>query len=246
MTAPKLKTNSLISELTPSIEAGRLLISDIEKQQRLREARAIPERYQSLAIEGMIHFLDDKPRLGAEALERALALCPGDGVTWTNYGTILSKKALYTRECYLLERAIQQPVPVMFQHALAFGAFWGDMEKMTKAHDLIKKYGAEVTHAQDALLTYDMFQRLDSSVREDIKNAATVVQEIAEERGICCVRSHIESDGYGEMSFSCEVNIEDASTLTQLNNSILDRMVSRGYEKGKCVAYFESVGAEES
>ncbi|MBD8146530.1 hypothetical protein [Pantoea agglomerans] len=242
MTAPKLKTNSLISDLTPSVQAGRLLISDIEKQKKLREARVIPERYQGLAIEGMIHFLDGKHRLGTECLERSIEMCPGDGVTWTNYSTILTNKALYAQQEELLERALHRGVASMLELVLVFGAFWGDMDKMSRALEVINKYGVEVTNAQDALGTYNMFLGLDNSVKNDIKNAASILRVIAEEHSIPCARSHIESDGYGEMSFSCEIKVNDASVLTKLNFEIIERMVAHGYEAGKCVAYFESLG----
>ena len=242
MAAPKLKTNSLISDLRPSLDAGRLLISDLEKQKLLREARAIPELYQALAIEGMIHFLDGKPRLGTEALERSIDLCPGDGVTWTNYSAILTNKALYTQQEDLLERALQRCVTNMFVQALAFGAFWGDMSMMTKAFNLIEKYSADTSRVDDALETYEKFKRLDDSVSQDVKNAALVVRDIAENRGIVCMCSHIESDDFGDMAFTCEIEIDDADFLTELNNIVIDEMVARGYETGRCVAYFESWG----
>lgn len=217
-------------------------MSDFEKQKLLREARAIPERYQALAIEGMIHFLDGKHRLATEALERSLEVCPSDSVTWTNYAALLSKKGLYTQLENLLDRALSGLVKNMFEQALAFGAFWGDMSMMTKAFTLIEKYNADAQNADDALETYEKFKSLEDSLSVDVKNAARIVRNIAESHGISCVRSHIESDDFGDMSFTCEIDIDDVELLTELNNSIIEEMVACGYETGRCVAYFESCG----
>ncbi|MGS3503290.1 tetratricopeptide repeat protein [Citrobacter koseri] len=242
MAAPKLKTNDIIRDLRPSLEAGRLLISDFEKQTMLRQVRSIPARYQALALEGMIHFLDGKTRLGTEALDRSLELCPGDSVTWTNYSAVLAKKGLYTQLEVLMNRVISQSVTQMFEQALAFGAFWGDMDMMNRALEVIGKYGCDLSHDNGALDTFNEFSKLDESLREEIKNAASVVRSVAEEFGLACLRSHIESDGYDEMSFTCEVNIEDVDLLVNINSRVIDGMVAKGYETGRCVAYFESAG----
>ena len=240
MAAPKLKTNDIIRDLKPSLEAGRLLMSDFEKQTMLRQVRSIPSRYQSLALEGMIHFLDGKNRLGTESLERSLELCPSDDVTWTNYAAILNQKGLYTQAEGLFQRAILQCVPRMFEQALLFGAFWGDMEMMTKALTMIEKYDCEITFGESALNTFKNMKNFDEKLRQDIKNAASVVRNIAEEFGLVCTRSHVEDDGFGELAFTCEICVDDVDTLMNLNSRVIEDMVSQGYESSRCVAYFES------
>lgn len=242
MAAPKLKTNDIIRDLKPSLEAGRLLMSDFEKQVMLRQVRSIPSSYQALALEGMIHFLDGKTRLGTESLERSLELCPNDYVTWTNYSAVLAQKGLYTQLDSLMNRAISQSVTQMFSQALAFGAFWGDMDMMSRSLEVIKKSGIDISSDDNALSTFKNISGLDSELQEEIKNAAIILRNIAEEFGLSCIRSHIENDGYGEMSFTCEVSIEDIELLININNKVINDMVEKGYETGRCVAYFESVG----
>lgn len=241
MAAPKLKTNDIIRDLRPSIEAGRLLMSDFEKQSMLRQVRSIPSRYQALALEGMIHFLDGKTRLGTESLERSLELCPSDYVTWTNYSAILAQKSLYTQLEDLMNRAISQSVTQMFEQALAFGAFWGDMDMMNRALGMMEKYSCDITYGDSALATFNNINSLDEGLRTEIQNVAIVVRNVAEEFGLSCIRSHIESDGFGEISFTCEVIMEDVDILMDINNRVIDNMVAKGYETGRCVAYFESV-----
>ncbi|URL13330.1 hypothetical protein LVR30_13885 [Pantoea ananatis] len=242
MLAPKLKTNSLIDDLTPSLKAGKLLLSDLEKQKLLREARAIPERYQGLAIEGLIQFLDGKNRLGTEALDLSLEICPSDGVTWANYYAILTDKALYTQLESLLERAHRASISRMYRHSFEFGAFWGDMEMMKKSYSLFEKYDNDTSDLEDVIATFDNFKNIDEEFYSDIKNAARIIRDIAEHHGLPCQCSHIECDDFGEMSFSCEIKVDDASFLTKLNTEVIEEMVSRGYETGRCVAYFESYG----
>lgn len=240
MAAPKLKTNSIIKALKPSMDAGELLLSDFDKQKLLREVRAIPEAYQALAIEGMIQFLDGKVLSGTQCLERSLELCPTDGVTWKNYSAVLYQKAQYCQQEEILHRALGYPITSMFTQALAFGAFWGDMEMMKKSADLMDKYNLPYREddggARDTMLN---FLDIDESLRLDIMNAARVVRDLAEREGLVCRKSHIENDGYGEMAFSCEIETDDADYLMNLNSQIIDEMVANGLETGRCVAYFE-------
>ncbi|MBO2029642.1 hypothetical protein J4734_25780 [Klebsiella pneumoniae] len=179
-------------------------MSDFEKQTMLRQVRSIPSRYQSLALEGMIHFLDGKNRLGTESLERSLELCPSDDVTWTNYAAILNQKGLYTQAEGLFQRLFYNACPECLNKHCYLGPL-GDMEMMTKALTMIEKYDCEITFGESALNTFKNMKNFDEKLRQDIKNAASVVRNIAEEFGLVCTRSHVEDDGFGELAFTCDL-----------------------------------------
>jgi len=240
MAAPKLKTNDIIMELKPSTDAGRLLLSDFEKQVLLRQVRSIDLLYQSLALEGLIQLLDGKSRLGIEAFERSINLCPSDGVTWVNYSSVLVQKNLYVQAGILINRAIDQSIYQVSELALEFGAFWCDMDMIKRVLNMAEKYDYEFTDSDSPLSRFNSIRKLDESLVVDIRNAASVVRKIAEDNGLPCRKSAIEDDGFGEVSFSCEIDVDDVDTLVNLNAKIIDDMVGLGYETGRCVAYFKS------
>lgn len=240
MAAPKLKTNDIIMELKPSTDAGRLLLSAFEKQVLLRQVRSIDLLYQSLALEGLIQLLDGKSRLGIEAFERSINLCPSDGVTWVNYSSVLVQKSLYVQAGVLINRAIDQSIYQVSELALEFGAFWCDMDMIKRVLNMAEKYGYEFTDSDNLLSRFNSISKLDECLVADIRNAASVVRKIAEDSGLPCRKSTIEDDGFGEVSFSCEIDVDDVDTLVNLNAKIIDDMVGLGYETGCCVAYFKS------
>lgn len=236
------KTGEVVAKLGPSLEAGRILLLDLEKQKLLREARALPIRYQSLALEGLILLLDGKVERGIEAIERSLAICPTDSVTWSNFSSALSNLGLYSKRRELLTRALDYDFPCMTEHALNFAAFWADGEILDMAIAKLEKFGlSEKETNVPALQTALVLKNLGESITDGLKQAADVLMCVVESESLRALSSSILTDGEGYASFSVGIETEDAEYLSYLNDKVVDEMIERGLETGSSVAYFEAV-----
>lgn len=173
-------------------------------------------------------------------LSGRLDLCPGDSVTWMNYSSILVQKSLYVQAESVINRAIDRSVYQTSALALDFGAFWCDMDMMKRVLNMAERYDYKLTESNSPLSRFNAINKLDERLVADIRNVASVVRKIANDNGLLCRKSSIEDDGFGEASFSCEIDVGDADTLINLNAKIIDDMVGLGYETGRCVAYFKS------
>ncbi|HBD0122855.1 TPA: hypothetical protein KFT87_003754 [Escherichia coli] len=236
------KTGEVVAKLGPSLEAGRILLLDLEKQKLLREARALPIRYQSLALEGLILLLDGKVERGIEAIETSLAICPTDPVTWNNFSSALSNLGLYSKRRELLTRALDYDFPCMAEHALNFAAFWADGEILDMAIAKLEKFGqTEKETNVSALQTALVLSNLGDSMSDGLKKAADVLMYIVESESLRAKTSSLLTDGDGYASFSVGIETEDAEYLSYLNDKVVDEMIERGLETGCSVAYFEAV-----
>lgn len=236
------RTGEVVAKLGPSLEAGRLLLLDLEKQKLLKEARALPVRYQSLALEGLILLLDGKVERGIEAIENSLAICPTDPVTWGNYSSALSKIGLYSKQRELLVRALDYDFPSMAEHALHFAAFWADGEILDMAIAKLEKFG-QVDKDTNVLplQTAHILSNLGDSMSDGLKKVADVLMYIVESESLRTKNSNLLTDGEGYVSFSIGIETDDANYLSYLNDKVVDVMIDRGLETGCSVAYFEAV-----
>lgn len=235
-------TGEVVAKLGPSLEAGRILLLDIEKQKLLREVRSIPVRYQSLALEGLILLLDGKVERGIEAIETSLSICPTDSVTWGNYSSALCNIGLYSKQRELLIRALDYDFPWMADHALHFAAFWADGEIIDMAIAKLKKLGRSNEEGNAyPLQTALALSKLSDSMRDSLKRAADVIMFIVEGESLRAKNSNLLTDGEGYASFSVSIETDDAQYLSYLNDKVIDVMIDRGLEAGDSVAYFEAV-----
>ncbi|HGY5136661.1 TPA: tetratricopeptide repeat protein [Citrobacter braakii] len=236
------KTGEVIAKLGPSLEAGRILFLDIEKQKLLRDARALPVRYQSLAIEGLILLLDGKVERGIEAIEKSLAIYPTDPVTWVNYSSALSNTGLYSKHRELLVRVLDYDFPCMADHALHFAAFWADGEMLDMAIAKLEKFGQSDKETNVLpLQTAKILSNLGDSMTDGLKKVAEVLMYIVESESLRAKNSNLLTDGEGYVSFSIGIETDDAEYLSYLNDKVVDVMIDRGLETGCSVAYFEAV-----
>ncbi|HCM5145828.1 TPA: hypothetical protein ACK8T7_003342 [Klebsiella aerogenes] len=236
------KTREVVAKLGPSLEAGRLLLLDLEKQKLLREARALPVKYQSLALEGLILLLDGRVESGIAAIEQSLTLCPTDPVTWGNYSSALSNIGLYSKHREVLIRALDYGFPCMADHALHFAAFWADGDILDMAISKIEKFDqAEKETNFLPLQTASILNSFSESMKDGLRKVAEVLMYIVESESLVAKNSNLLTDGEGYVSFSVGIETEDADYLSYLNDKVVDEMIDRGLESGCSVAYFEAV-----
>lgn len=241
MPAAQPNTSKIEAILAASLETGELLISDIEKQKLLREVRALPIKYQSLALEGLIVLLDGQVERGVDSIEKSLLLCPNDPVTWGNYSSALSNIGLYSKERDLMIRSLEYDFPGMASHAFHFGAFWVDAEMLKMGYDKLERYGQLDTIADSAQLeVLRMIEFIGEEPSRDLKKVADVLMTVIEDERIKARGSNLLTDGEGYISFSVSVDTDDPAYLSYLNDKVIDVMIERGLETGSGVAFFEA------
>lgn len=241
MPAVQPKTKDIISKLSPSLAEGRLLFDDIEKQKMLRDVRRLPERYQALAIEGIIVLLDGQLERGIQSIEESLAIYPTDPVTWGNYFSALNKLGLYSKQRDLLVRSAPYDFPNMASFAFRYGAFWADEEILKMGYSKLEKY-KKINDVKDSAF-FDTLRIINSLEEEQsyaLGNVAKVIMEVAENEPIKLHGSSILTDGEGCVSFSATIATDDYSYLSGLNDKVVERMIHKGLEMGSCVAFFEA------
>lgn len=238
------KSNSLLSDLAPSLEAGELLMTDIQKQTFLREVRQLPNAYQALAIEGIILLLDGQHSRGMDTMEKSLRLCSQDSVSWANYASTLANRLLYAKLEEVLNRTLDLHMVDMAHMALKFGAFWADLTMMTRAVELMDKAGyVHDDSIEPSLKLMDILSHFDTDTSNELAKLASIVMSIAEREELSGKESRIEGDGDGVYSFSVCIEVDDPHYLSKLNSEIIQSMVGAGLDSSNCVAFFE-VGQE--
>ncbi|WP_368894535.1 tetratricopeptide repeat protein [Kluyvera ascorbata] len=241
MPAVQPNTSKIEAILSESLEAGKLLVSDIEKQKLLREVRALPIKYQSLALEGLIVLLDGQFERGIDAIEQSLKLYPLDPVTWGNYSNALSNIGLYSREREVLIRSLEYEFPAMAYHTFHFGAFWVDAELMKMGYDKLERYDQLETITDSTQIdVMRMIEFIGEDGASALKKVAEVLMSVLEDESIKAKGSNFLSDGEGYVSFSVSIDTDDPAYLSYLNDKIIDVMIERGLETGSGVAYFEA------
>ncbi|MCI1676642.1 MAG: hypothetical protein LKK36_06290 [Ewingella americana] len=239
------KSNEILEKLAPSLEEGSLLLTDIQKQSLLREVRALPEAYQSLAIEGVILLLDGQHERGISSVEKSLRLCSSDSASWVNYSSTLANRSLYAKQREVLTRALELQLADVFSHAIIFGSFWADLDMIKRTVELMDKTGFHVNEdLSSSLEMMDILSNLGKENSSDLRKLAQIMMSISSREELSAKESRVEGDGEGVYSFSVRIDTEDARYLSKLNSEVIDKMVSEGLESSHCVAFFE-VGDDE-
>lgn len=234
-------TSKIEATLASSLEAGKLLLSDIEKQTLLRQVRALPIKYQALALEGFIVLLDGQIERGIAAIEKSLSLCPDDPVTWGNYSSTLSNIGMYSKEREIILRSFDFDFPGMADHAFHFGAFWADGVLLKMGYERLERYGQLDTIADSLQLdVLRVIEFIGEESSRNLKNVADVLMSIVEAELIKAKGSNLLTDGEGHVSFSVSVDTDDHAYLSYLNDKVIDVMIERGLETGSSVAFFEA------
>ncbi|WP_333896587.1 hypothetical protein [Mixta calida] len=246
MAQVKPKANEVLNKLAPSLDAGKLLLSDIEKQQLIRDCRSLPDAYQSLAIEGIIVLLDGQFERGIAAIEESLSLCADDPVTWINFSATLSNCALHAKQLEVLNRALRLDSPTVAKHAMVFGAFWINIDMMKTAYKKLEKYGMLLEDSvASSIATLNNVNEYGEDNAEYLSLAASLVMKIAEKEGIEGSRTAIMQDAEGVCSFTFFVETDDPYYLLKLNSELISSMVDHGLETTNCVAMFESEAEQD-
>ncbi|MBJ8361248.1 hypothetical protein I6M76_01345 [Citrobacter cronae] len=241
MLAAQPDTSKIEAILASSLEAGKLLLSDIEKQKLLREVRSLPIRYQSLALEGFIVLLDGQIERGVEAVEKSLKLSPYDPVTWGNYSSALSNIGLYSKEREIIIRSLEYDLPRMANRAFHFGAFWADAEMLKMGYDRLERYN-QLNTITDSIQfeVWRMVECIGEESSRNLKKVAEVLMHVIESEHIKAKGSNLLTDGEGYTSFSVAIDTDDHAYLSYLNDKVIDVMIERGLETGCSVAFFEA------
>lgn len=236
------KSGELIDLLSESLIQGKNLLSEFEVHRIIKEARKLPERYQGLSIEGLAMIVCDELEQGYELLERALALAPLDVVSWGNFSRALGNKAIYSKQVEVLKRAIDVCDPEMTKEALVVGAFWADLDLLSKAVHMAKSMNLKLTDsAANAVSVYENLLGYGDEAR-DVINVARAAMYVAEKHKILSDVSRIDSTDDGIISFSIILKTNDPAYLITLNNELIDKMVEEGLEISNCVGFFEPGG----
>lgn len=89
-----------------------------------------------------------------------------------------------------------------------------------------------------SLVSQETFQGLDEQLQTELLKIVSVVLNIAEKNNIPLSCSELIDDGFGDIALICCIKTDDPSYLSELNNLIIEKMIERAYETGRCVAFF--------
>jgi len=247
---PQLITNELLEKLIPSIESGENLLGDFGLRVVRREAKKIPDAYQSLLVTGLAEIVGENFEEALQIHQTLTHMNPFNDSVWVNFSVALGQKCQFkiAREISL------NSIPFVgisgLCHAFLNAGYWADLDTML----LIKKQGlfssynpASFTDKQrgDILRCEAILNELlkDEEEATYLSRMALLVMQIAETRLLPPKQSSIHTDAEGMLIFSYGITSEHADMLWKINDELASLIVDHQLFSSNSIATFHMIGA---
>jgi len=246
---PQLKTNELLDKLVPSIESGENLIGEFGLRVVIREAKKIPDAYQSLLVIGLAEIVGGNYVSAMETHRRLTLINPYSDVVWVNFSVALGQRCQYRLAREISHNSIPYVGFAGLCHAYLNAGFWGDLDTML----LIK--GQPIFNSCD-LSSFAEKQRYDImrcdsifDILMDDKDEsgylfqmASLVMQIAERLKLPPRQASIHTDAEGMLIFSFGITSDLSDNLWELNDELASLIVDHQIFSPNSIATFHVIG----
>ncbi|AIU88336.1 hypothetical protein [Pectobacterium odoriferum] len=244
MSAPRPlpKTNELLRELFPSIEAGVNFLDEFTLRRIIREAQKLPDADQAYCVEGLARMISGDTDRGIELCEKAISINPYEKANWANYLRLLRSLFIYSKELVVMRGVLEYLDSEMLSKLITYSVIWCNLDLLRSAINKAKEMGVEVDN-KNAESIISLQERFPSDMA-DIEKLAGLVMEIAEEEKILSSHSTVTEDVHGYLAYGFRVNTDDPNYLFSLNDRLADMIIDAGLATVDSVAFFEA-GVDE-
>ena len=240
MIKPKLETDVLLGKLVPSMEDGRVVLSDFEIKSIIHKARRIPNRHEGLLVEGLACMVDGRIEEGSEFCERSISLDTSDHVAWLNYSLTLASRGYHAKQREVLERALTYRLSEVYLSALMTSVFWLDEQMFEQCIGVLDKTGLITSALDDAQIQQVDFMRQLKPNMHIVSPFAQLAFEIADAERLITATSHVSGDEEHGYFYSLGVQHADTDRLIELNDMIIDKIIDKNLHHIDCVTIFIS------
>ena len=241
MPNPKPKTDELMKNLIPSIDAGENLLLDIDLRRIINEARELPDYYQGIAIEGLALIVKGDLQKGIEFCDEAIRLSPYDLPVWTNYAVAIEKRFLYKKYMEVMHRSFQYKIPDMLLFLASAAAFWADIDTLNKVIPLMESMKIEEHDVLSRILPLSEKLNNYGSTAADISKMALFIMDIAEDNKLPIISNLIDDDGDGLVGYGFMVKTDDPKVIIRLNDILREKIIEHGLETSNCIGFFDPI-----
>ncbi|PWC10652.1 hypothetical protein B4923_16150 [Brenneria roseae subsp. americana] len=235
---PQPKTNELLAELFPSINAGNNLIDEFTLKRIIREAKKLPNDDQALHVEGLARIISGEVEHGITLCEKAISINPHESVNWSNYLRLLQALFLYNKEFSVISRVPDYSDGWLLSELVSYSVMWCKLDLINVSIDKVKEMRIELNN-KDAEYIISLAERYPDDMAY-IEKLAGLVMDIAEEEKIPTSSSMVTEDMYGYLAYGFRVKTDDPNYLFYLNDKLADRIIDAGLGRVDSVALFEA------
>ncbi|MDE8755683.1 hypothetical protein PZA22_14460 [Pectobacterium polaris] len=240
MSAPRPlpKTNELLKELFPSIDAGINFLDEFTLRRIIREAQKLPDADQACCVEGLARMVSGDTDRGIELCEKAIAINPYEMANWANYLRLLHSLFLYNKENEAIHRISEYASGDMLLKVIRYSVIWYRLDLLKIALKKGEEMGlsADDKNAQSIISLVDRYP----DDMADIEKLAMLVMEVAEEEKISSSSSIVTEDMHGYLAYGFRVKTGDPGHLYNLNDKLADKIIASGLAVVDSVAFFEA------
>lgn len=248
--SPQLKTNELIEKLVPSIESGVNLLGDFGLRVVIREARKIPDLFQSLLVTGLAEIVGDNYPAAMEIHKQLKSISPYNDVIWVNFSVALGQRCQYRLARDISIESIPYVGFAGLCHAYLNAGYWADIETMLaiKSQDLFQAYDPSSfsdKQKADILRCNAIMNELlkDREESDYLSKMALLVMQIAEGHKFPPSQTSIHTDAEGMLIFSFGIPTDRAELLWGLNDELASLIVDKRLFSANSIATFHVIGA---
>ena len=246
---PQLKTNELLDKLVPSIESGENLIGEFGLRVVIREAKKIPDAYQSLLVIGLAEIVGGNYVAAMETHRRLTLINPYNDVVWVNFSVALGQRCQYRLARERSHKSIPSVGFAGLGHAYLNAGFWGDLETMLliKSQPIfnscdISSFAEKQRY--DIMRCDSIFDILmdDREESDYLFQMASLVMQIAERLKLPPRQASIHTDAEGMLIFSFGITSDLSNNLWELNDELASLIVDHQIFSSNSIATFHVIG----
>lgn len=240
----ELITNQLFDRLFPSIEKGENLIGEFEVFGIIRDAKKIPEKDESLSVQGLAWIVLGDIDKGAELCEQAIEINPTESAIWINYAVALGQRGFYAEQRSVLNRSTITLSPSLLLFDFIISSFWADYKEMSRIKDMfVSLDGIELNDKQkeDYMMAEAIYNTLDSLSEKErcsLSEMANIAMDVLSKHNIKTKNSgqYVAPDGM--LSFNYDVFNVPVGTIIKLNDELANRIVEQGLYDAQSIVLF--------
>lgn len=239
---PLTKTNAILDTLSPSMNAGEMLLSEFTLRMLKRDIGRLPDAAQSLTLSGVIAFLEDNVDLGHKLCEEALEMEPTSAFSWLNYAHVVFHKGFLLMHREILERAFLNAMthPRIIKVAAINSAVWLDVGLLSRSIAQAQKEGLDlsVPPLSIANVKFEQIKALPSEVQNDLEFISKLCLRIADARKCPGLGSFIESSILGTHAFCYYTDVKNPQVLSDMNIELYSLMADADLHESDCSGFF--------
>ncbi|MDI3359780.1 hypothetical protein QQF21_17250 [Lelliottia sp. V89_10] len=232
------KTGELIQMLSPSLVNGENRLSEFEIHYIQRNAKHLPDLNQSLSIQGLLKIVCGEVDEGCDLCERAIALGPNEAASLINYTLALRSIGYHKKNYDAYRRATRSVEPAILRDVTNAAVFWVDLEILDEVIPVIEAmdlpFDDDIEHAAKLR---GFLHELGGEGR-DLQRIAKIMMGIADNGRILLDVSKLDFLEDDTLALMIKIAPEDASLLSDMNNQLVDALLSEELEMSKFIGLF--------